>query len=65
MKSIIVKRKVISWLSYFISSSGEIHKFTFSDKKIAESVMCMFLAARKCSWIEKEEKYIWININAD
>lgn len=62
MRPLKVKRKIVEWTSYFVSSSGDIYKFTFTDKQYAESLMCMFLAARKCSWIEKEERYAWFNV---
>lgn len=61
MKKFKTEKKVVNWKSYFITSSGEVHSFTFTEQKYAESLMCMFLAAEKCSWVEKEEKYVWFN----
>lgn len=62
MKPLLIKRKIVKWLLYFVSSRGKIHKFTFSNKQTAECLMRMFLSVRKCAWVERKEKQIWFNV---
>lgn len=65
MKPLIVKRKIVEWDSCFLSSDGGVHRFRFPDKTVAYGLMCMLLAAKRCAWLERQEKFVDVNVMAD
>ena len=65
MKPLIVKKKIVEWDTCFLSSTDDIHRFRFDDKTTAYGLMCLFLAARRCAWLERKEKIVDFNLAAD